>query len=44
MLARRMSLEDPAMAVDRYVKTIITIIALELFWIGIKDTATPVLA
>jgi hypothetical protein len=32
------------MTVDRYVKTILTIIALELFWIGIKDTATPVVA
>ena len=30
------------MPVDRFVKTILTIIALELFWIGIKDTATPV--
>ena len=30
------------MAVDRFVKTILTIIALELFWIGIKDMATPV--
>jgi hypothetical protein len=29
------------MAVDRFVKTILTIIALELFWIGIKDMATP---
>jgi hypothetical protein len=32
------------MAVDRFVKTILTIIALELFWIGIKDTAPPVAA
>ena len=32
------------MAVDRYVKTILTIIALELFWIGVKDLATPVTA
>jgi hypothetical protein len=32
------------MTVDRYVKTILTIIALELFWIGVKDTATPVAA
>jgi hypothetical protein len=32
------------MTVDRYVKTVLTIIALELFWIGIKDTATPVAA
>jgi len=30
--------------VDRYVKTVLTIIALELFWIGVKDTATPVAA
>ena len=32
------------MTVDRYVKTILTIIALELFWIGIKDVGTPVTA
>ena len=32
------------MAVDRYVKAVLTIIALELFWIGIKDTAPPVAA
>ena len=32
------------MAVDRFVKIILTIIALELFWIGLKDTATPVVA
>jgi hypothetical protein len=32
------------MTVDRYVKTVLTIIALELFWIGVKDTATPVAA
>jgi hypothetical protein len=32
------------MAVDRYVKIILTVIALELFWIGIKDTAPPVAA
>ena len=32
------------MAVDRYVKTILTIIALELFWIGIKDAAPPLMA
>jgi hypothetical protein len=32
------------MAVDRYVKTILTIIALELFWIGVKDLGTPVTA
>jgi hypothetical protein len=32
------------MAVDRYVKTVLTIIALELFWIGIKDAAPPVAA
>ena len=30
------------MAVDRFVKTLLTIIALELFWIGVKDMATPV--
>jgi hypothetical protein len=32
------------MAVDRYVKTILTIIALELFWIGVKDAAPPLVA
>jgi hypothetical protein len=32
------------MTVDRYVKTVLTIIALELFWIGLKDTAPPVAA
>ena len=32
------------MPMDRFVKTILTIIALELFWIGIKDTATPLVA
>jgi hypothetical protein len=32
------------MAVDRYVKAVLTIIALELFWIGIKDAAPPVVA
>ena len=32
------------MTVDRYVKTVLTIIALELFWIGVKDLATPVTA
>ena len=32
------------MTVDRYIKTVLTIIALELFWIGVKDTATPVAA
>jgi hypothetical protein len=32
------------MAVDRYVKTILTIIALELFWIGVKDLGTAVTA
>ena len=32
------------MAVDRYVKIVLTIIALELFWIGIKDMAPPVAA
>ena len=32
------------MTVDRYVKTVLTIIALELFWIGIKDAAPPVSA
>jgi hypothetical protein len=32
------------MAVDRYVKVVLTIIALELFWIGVKDVAPPVSA
>ena len=32
------------MAVDRYVKVVLTIIALELFWIGVKDPAPPVAA
>jgi hypothetical protein len=32
------------MAVDRYVKAVLTIIALELFWIGVKDAAPPVAA
>jgi hypothetical protein len=32
------------MAVDRYVKAVLTIIALELFWIGIKDMAPAVTA
>ena len=32
------------MTVDRYVKTVLTIIALELFWIGVKDMGTPLTA
>ena len=32
------------MAVDRYVKTLLTIIVLELFWIGIKDAGPTVTA
>ena len=32
------------MHIDRYVKVVLTVIALELFWIGIKDTAPPVAA
>ena len=32
------------MHIDRYVKVVLTVIALELFWIGIKDTAPPVSA
>lgn len=32
------------MHIDRYVKTILTIIALELLWIGLKDGAPPVVA
>ena len=29
---------------DRYLKIILTIIAVELLWIGIQSTATPVAA
>ena len=32
------------MSSDRYLKAILTIIALELFWIGVRDTATVVSA
>ncbi len=32
------------MHIDRYVKIVLTVIALELFWIGMKDTAPPVSA
>jgi hypothetical protein len=32
------------MPVDRYVKIILTVIALELFWIGVRDVAPPVSA
>ena len=32
------------MHIDRYVKIILTIIAVELLWIGLKDGATPVVA
>jgi len=32
------------MHIDRYVKVVLTVIAIELFWIGIKDTAPPVSA
>ena len=32
------------MTADRYVKTVLTIIALELFWIGVRDTAPSVAA
>jgi hypothetical protein len=32
------------MSSDRYLKAILTIIALELLWIGVKDAAPPVLA
>ena len=27
---------------DRYLRIVLTVIALELFWIGVKDFATPV--
>jgi len=36
--------EVKRMHIDRYVKVVLTVIALELFWIGIKDTAPPVSA
>src|SRR5688500_17142304 len=29
---------------DRYLKIVLTVIALELFWIGVKDLAQPVSA
>lgn len=29
---------------DRYLKIVLTVIALELFWIGVKDASVPVLA
>lgn len=29
---------------DRYLKIVLTVIALELFWIGVKDLAQPVAA
>ena len=29
---------------DRYLKIVLTVIALELFWIGVKDAAPPVSA
>jgi hypothetical protein len=29
---------------DRYIKIVLTVIALELFWIGLRDVATPVSA
>ena len=32
------------MNADRYVKAVLTIIALELFWIGVRDVAPPVAA
>lgn len=32
------------MAADRYLKVILTLIALELLWIGVKGNAPPVLA
>jgi hypothetical protein len=32
------------MHIDRYVKVVLTVIALELFWIGLKDTAPGVSA
>lgn len=32
------------MLADRYVKVILTIIAVELLWLGVRDAAPPVLA
>lgn len=32
------------MPVDRYVKIILTVIAIELLWIGVRDVAPPVSA
>jgi hypothetical protein len=32
------------MPVDRYVKIVLTVIAIELFWIGVRDVAPPVSA
>ena len=32
------------MRADRYLKLLLTVIAMELFWIGIKDLAVPVSA
>ena len=32
------------MSADRYLRVILTIVAVELAWIGIKDSAPPVLA
>jgi hypothetical protein len=32
------------MPVDRYVKIVLTVIAFELLWIGVKDAAPPVSA
>jgi hypothetical protein len=32
------------MSADRYLRFILTIIAVELLWLGVRDTATPVLA
>ncbi len=32
------------MSSDRYLKIVLTIIAVELLWIGLKDVATPVSA
>ncbi len=32
------------MPVDRYLKIVLTVIAVELFWLGVKDIAPPVSA
>src|SRR5262245_35093474 len=40
----RLSEGGRGMSADRYIKIILTIIALELGWLALKDTAVPVSA